>query len=380
MKNNYLFILCFLFSVISSNVFSQEFIEAYYVTHEGDTVSGWIQDKTDVELQSLMEFKGSLTDEVRVFKPQEIVAFGLGDHRSFQNIPVEKSEKEVAHVFGRQIANGKIDLYTWEDLNYSEPCFYLVNRLNNRYIFLLGPGNKLVTDENGFRYVKEGKEYIQLINWVQADSMHIYPIEHQFNYAVKPIQKQIVNYNKSFEKEFAIADFARKITWDYTLKLGAIVYAINPLDQNNLSGLSLKLSLFAQRVNPERNRGFSYLVGISNQYWIYSSADKQVADDLNENYFKDVISLYPIGFSAYMEKGSLTPYFFLAGGVSVIVSSKYMGNKSGADRSKDNYVIVYPGVIMGVGVKKQLGKHQISLELSQTSYPLDLGVHVGYTF
>ncbi len=97
----------------------------YVITHENDTVHGWIDYRTDQMNAMVCNFKITLEDNAQTFFPGQIPGFRYVDDGKFYISRVIKLNKEQRTVFLEYLLQGIMNLYYYEDItdNMGYYCF-----------------------------------------------------------------------------------------------------------------------------------------------------------------------------------------------------------------------------------------------------------------
>src|SRR5690242_11563260 len=102
-----------LFAFFSNYILpAQDFSPGFIVTPEGDTLKGFLLDRTDAELASGVTFKTTKpqTDAVN-YLPPKLTSFGFDNGRIFKRFSVPTTNGDSILVFAKKNLEGKISLY-----------------------------------------------------------------------------------------------------------------------------------------------------------------------------------------------------------------------------------------------------------------------------
>lgn len=109
MKRAAFFALALLFLCLSARA-QEDFREGYIITLEHDTVAGFVNYRGGNTNSKASEFKKSLSDPVKVFKPSDIKGYGFVNDKFYQSITSKESDEEGA-IFVEVLVKGVVSLY-----------------------------------------------------------------------------------------------------------------------------------------------------------------------------------------------------------------------------------------------------------------------------
>ena len=156
---------------------AQDFIPGFIVTLEKDTINGFLRDGTDAELSSQITFQTSKPANDKIDDPQlapaDILSFGFNNGRIFKRFLITNTpaKGDSAHVFAKQVLQGKINLYTYSKPKRDQPDIFLVNNQSGRTVHLREPKQISMTDERGISKTRTSFKHLGLINLVKGDSV-----------------------------------------------------------------------------------------------------------------------------------------------------------------------------------------------------------------
>lgn len=144
-KQNFRFILALLVAFLSFSLHAQKkgYTPGYIITSEGDTVSGWVKDRssgTFLELYSRIRFKHEDALFRKRYSPNEILAYACA-HGVYESVPIREEstfmkfryyvDESNPRLFLRVISQSEqLTYYHWEyiedESNYLDyiPLFY----------------------------------------------------------------------------------------------------------------------------------------------------------------------------------------------------------------------------------------------------------------
>ncbi|MDR0863812.1 MAG: outer membrane beta-barrel protein [Candidatus Symbiothrix sp.] len=152
--------LCFLSTTI---IAQSNYIEGYVITNKLDTVSGWIDFKTDKENFSQCKFKSSKEESTaKTYLPGEIHGYRFKEVGKFyvsHKINIDAVEKEVFLEF---LVNGTMNLYYYSQND--EPYYFFENETGDWVAVTKKPDKRITSYQS-----MEDNQYIGYLNYLFAD-------------------------------------------------------------------------------------------------------------------------------------------------------------------------------------------------------------------
>lgn len=116
MAQRILVIIVFVFSVATSG-WAQRFEPGYIVNNEGDTIHGFVAERSLIRGYTSVEFKATADEIVKTYKPNEIKGFG-GETGTFVSLLI-KVEGLPAQQFAKELLSGPLRLYRHDRATFS---------------------------------------------------------------------------------------------------------------------------------------------------------------------------------------------------------------------------------------------------------------------
>jgi len=139
----YILFILFASTIVSAHAQKKGYSQGYIINLEGETVEGWVKDRssgTFLELYKRLRFKEDGTRGKRKYSPDDILGYGLNDQH-FESVPLYEEtaffkfryyiHEDNARVFLKVISiNDDLSYFHWEyvdsESNYLDytPLFY----------------------------------------------------------------------------------------------------------------------------------------------------------------------------------------------------------------------------------------------------------------
>jgi len=165
---NYFIASAFLLSSILAIHAQSNYSHGYIITSNNDTVTGWIDYRTDKMNAMACKFKQNLTDEEKVYLPGEITGYRFTDAGKFYISKSVTTDDGTPHtVFLEYMLEGIMNLYYYceaSDSNYSE--YYFFENENGELISVTKMPDKVLTEENGKLRKLEDLKYQRLLSYI----------------------------------------------------------------------------------------------------------------------------------------------------------------------------------------------------------------------
>ncbi|MDO1451472.1 outer membrane beta-barrel protein [Rhodocytophaga aerolata] len=143
-----------------------DFRDGYIVTHNGDTLRGFVDNRTETKNARQVGFKSTLSGEVTKYDPTTINAYGLTGDKMYEakTIPVDSTSTQKAFV--ELLVKGKISLYRFKNDGslYIEKDAKPLQALYQTDIKVY---------RNGLPYIQIRKNYIGTLQWYMSDCSQI---------------------------------------------------------------------------------------------------------------------------------------------------------------------------------------------------------------
>lgn len=143
-----------------------DFRHGYIVTHNSDTLRGFVDNRTETKNARQVSFKSTLSGEVVKYDPTTIQAYGLTGDKMYEakTIPLDSTSTEKAFV--ELLVKGKISLYRFKNDGrlYIEKDAKPLQALYQTDIKVY---------RNGLPYIQIRKNYIGTLQWYMADCSQI---------------------------------------------------------------------------------------------------------------------------------------------------------------------------------------------------------------
>ncbi len=370
--------IAFIFMImVNIKAISQTFNPAYVITEDEDSVSGYILDQIDQEIQSKIEFKKKLSDIKSIlYTPKDILGFSFDNGRSFERQTFIQGSDDTIYIFAKRKIQGKINLYVNRTSRIDDQKLFLKNNKKNEVVCISKPKKVVNTRADGTKYSHETKTYLGLLNYIAPDSSNYLKYNNISSYSPKQIIKRIRAYNELFADEYDVSNYSEEKRIRYNVNLGVPTL-------RNINGTELKttfrVAFYRNKSYPERTRKLSYMSGLSYRYTSWLDGD----NNTSEIHF---LTLIPIGFNLHRSKGIIRPYAYFGFGITLFnlsdyVTEKYFneeGIRMDATKREQDYGLL-PGVNIGTGIKIKTGEKFVNLEITPAVINGGIFINIGYT-
>ena len=224
-------ILILLFACIGGIQAQRDYREGYIITHEWDTVYGWVDYRGDIRNSQVCSFKESENGQATDYSPWDIVGYRYNDSKFYisKNVGSDDAPKRV---FLEYLVNGMASLYYYKEDN--------VNK--HYYIENFGQLHELKIDEQvveieGVVRVRKINSYVGVLQatlnvWEMRDEIGKAKLEHS----------SLINIAKNYH-QYTCTDGSECIIYRskhlMALRIGPVVGA-------NLSNLKMMEGVFFQ--------------------------------------------------------------------------------------------------------------------------------------
>lgn len=144
-----------------------DFRDGYYINTNNDTVFGLINYKGNKANAKKCVFRETINSENQIFTPDQIIGFRFINSKYYVSKSVYK-ENETEQLFLEYLLSGIVDLYYYRD-EIGE--HYLVDNGNEKLYELKNEEKEIIISNT--RYIKESKEYINILKAIFKDSPEI---------------------------------------------------------------------------------------------------------------------------------------------------------------------------------------------------------------
>lgn len=146
------------FLFFSVTVLAQDFRPGFIIKLNGDSIPGFIDNRSDKSKTLICHFKPSKKSRVVKYKPTEIKSFGFIDDKYYSSAILSIKGKKKS-VFIEVLVKGKASLYRYLDVFYFE---------KDSMVFLPKSESQIVSVKD-VTYSRPTTKYIGLLNIFLAD-------------------------------------------------------------------------------------------------------------------------------------------------------------------------------------------------------------------
>jgi hypothetical protein len=269
----------------------------YIITNEDDTVYGQI----DFQLESYNAencfFLKANESNPKVYKPGDIKAYSITDDRFYvsEKVKINDIDKEV---FLELLVKGKVNIY------FLAPEYYFIEN-NQNSIHILENTEKIVV-HNGQRYIKDGKEYIGVLNtymqdcpdvWheittLRLDQNNLIKLATDYQNKVCPGEKCII-YSKKQPKNIFRIGLAAGCNYNYIkLKMDPFNYTGSNWAPGIMTGMEFNIYTKGISERLSLSTGFYYSVVKQNFLLYRENFIPYKIDYTSKNYLVDFMINY----------------------------------------------------------------------------------------
>lgn len=277
MKNNSLKSLLLSLALVSIiPVLAQEnYVSGYVLKLNGDTLKGLVDYRNWAKNPNVIRFKSGAANDIREFKPLDIVGFGAKDEiYKSAVVKVDESSKNgiisdspiftfrTDTVFLQTFYQGTKSLYFYKDRN-DQDNFYLYN---NPGYELLEYKKYIKKGADGHEFLKENKRYVgQLLVYLQ-DCQGIDLKLNKIAYTEKSLQSLFEYYYSQKKTETVVKRTNEKFKFEF-----GIVAGVSMIDLRFVSASTvfdpLPKSKFENTLSPVGGLVFNVVIPRNNGKW-----------------------------------------------------------------------------------------------------------------
>ncbi len=180
--------VAFLFLITSTASFAQsDFKAGYVVLLQGDTVSGFLDDRGDVRNAQRATFRASADAEKKSYLPTDITSYQVGSriYRAAQVI----DQGQPQAVFLELINDGNLRLLYWKDSKDKDHLYVQKAEAEPQEL----TNEKKKVKQNGKAYIFYARAYVNTLNALTADCGG--PATESLRYNLKAIASYVGAYN-----------------------------------------------------------------------------------------------------------------------------------------------------------------------------------------
>lgn len=365
MKNNCCF-LVILFLIISHyHVQSQGLSKGYIINLSNDTIPGYIVDRVDRDMGSVIEFKKELNETTLIkYSTADLKGFGFHYGRVFERMSLVDTAKDTVQVFAKLVLDGRIKLFVWHKDVWDNFDLFLFNSDPKRSVHLTESRNKVIKEENGIQYTIEKQYHVGLLKFVKGDSADYLQEEKKIRYSKPGIIENVLKYNEKYKTKYPVSIYKaqKKVFYDISFGIPMV---------NAPEGINFRLAFYRNKFTSDKNRVVSYMYGVSYRY----------QSDKNDNYneIRQILSIIPVGFNFHTYSGIIRPYIYCGLGLSLFVDSNYQIEDNQSQGTKWQ-VFVLPAFNIGIGAKIKIASKFILVEVTPMDMPKALSINFGFSF
>ncbi len=277
----------------------RDYRKGYIVTHEQDTIYGWIDYRGDVRNAKVCSFKRTDTDKATEYSPSDIMAYRYIDSKYYvsRNISDDDAPKQV---FLEYLVNGVANLYYYRDENTNE--HYYIEKDNNIKELKV---EKREVRVDGKTQVKTINSYVGVLKamlnvWDMGDEIDKAKLEHE----------SLINIAKDYH-HYACTDGSECVV--YEKKKPLVAMRIGPVVGADLSMINMKSQdVEGYDFDPSTN----FMIGANLNFFM---------PRLNEKIFLQLQAVYTryYFFSAYQASHKATDVHFKSNALQIGAAVKY---------------------------------------------------------
>lgn len=371
MKKFYYFLLLFS-TLLSQTIQAQTWMKGYMVNLNKDTIQGLINDKTDRDLGSELEFKEQIKDKlVQHYSTEDLLGFGFNYGRIFERIVFTDTLNDTIKVFAKRILEGRIRMFVWRKNSRTDFDVFLFNCSPERSVHLTEPIKKVISEENGVQQTIYKINHVGLLHYVKDDTSSQQGKETKIPFTERKIIQNVLQYNQVYQEQYPISIYKEKKKYFFDITVG-MPFIGGP-------GTSFRVAFYANRFSPEKNRHLSFFAGASYRFGRSNTKVESVGQDESLNYQQQWISFIPVGLNIHTAAKVIRPYFYAGLGVSVLANSNYEMVDNGNLGTVMDFLFL-PALNIGVGVKIKVGSQFIAIEITPTGNYGGVFANLGYSF
>ena len=218
-------IIAFLLFMGSSIWAQRDFRKGYIITHEQDTIYGWIDYRGDIRNSKVCSFKKAENDQTTDYSPSDIAAYRFIDSKFYvsRNIGSGDAPKQV---FLEYLVNGMAKLYYYRDENTSDN-YYIENE--GHFIELKIDEKEVEVD--GKTHIKTVKTYVGVLKAL----LNVWEMSSEIDNA-KLTHSSLIDIARDYH-QYACTDGSKCIIYEKKKPLMAL--RIAPVVGTDLSMLKL---------------------------------------------------------------------------------------------------------------------------------------------
>jgi uncharacterized protein YfkK (UPF0435 family) len=386
------------------------FKPGYIITNQQDTVTGWINFRTDQINQKQCEFKPDLKLAVKIYLPEDIAGYRFKDEGKYYVSREINLNETPQKVFLEFLVKGIMNLYYYtNEIDY----YFFENQDGKMEIISQKPEQVVKTGvrEDGKRIIRKDMRYVGQIRYLFRDYQPIVQKANRLNFDQKSMMSVVEEYHNDVctTGESCIIfrntrpdDFGWRVKFSVYTGLQLSNYAFNKnigtptklryatFTQSNVSHI---LGLQANLINPRRSKSFSTQLDVS-----FSQFKGDMPDEISRkvNWIKNgVINPAAIKATSYEALASSfrlgVKYAYPKHKLSPIVEAGvvYTNLKEDQDILRHNYY----GYYLALGANYNIKSHAIFILFVYDNYLSTDGlqeysrdkismphVKIGYTF
>lgn len=344
MKNLVLLLFVMLsLPVTAQNIFSP----GYIITAEGDTLRGFILEKSDAEMSRSLIFKTSEDAEIQKYSVRSITGFGFDSGREFERrivLPKPGKNEDTTYIFAKNILRGQTDVFLGRHIQKRNPGIFLHNNSNNTSIQVYKSRGALDLEE----FLK--------IFYNNTDSLSN---PQGVRFSKKKLVKTIAAANRAQNMNFPDSVYRENIENEWIFLAGI------PIDYSK-TAIHFRGAVYFSRTRTERTPKFSSLFGIIYHHWERKNMEIPGTQQYGEMNTKwQMINLMPVGIRFQGNSGNFRPYGYIGAGVALLRETD-VSMEGIADTGDEVSWRFLPTLNSGIGVKTRIGNYFLITELTPT--------------
>ena len=214
MKNLYLFFISGLLLYSGIGYGQKDYKPGYIITNNNDTVSGFINLKSNYTNSRQCEFKKNIDQDPHTYLPFDIKGYRIENYKYYISKKVTLNDT-TKKVFLEYLVNGIVDLYYLKELT-SE--YYFIEKDSTLYL-LSNDKEEITKKEKVFNYAglseeyrtysRNSNQYIGILTYLFLDSPGISKDISRTEFSYKPLIKITKEYHNSVCKDYECIDYSK---------------------------------------------------------------------------------------------------------------------------------------------------------------------------
>jgi len=342
----------FLLLILTLEFYAQEkYKPGYVVTNKNDTLSGFIDLRSDIDNGKFCVWRDSKDNVSKIFTPLDILEYGIEDY-NYYIVKLVSLNGNNKKIFLEKLFIGCVKLYYFQ--NDIQELYYLEK---DSVLYELSNVTDTIVDENGTQLIRESNQYRKVLRYLFKDSPEIankitytkYK-QNSLIYLVKEYHKNICNkddyldYSKLKDKTIFIEPYIGiNNTWLFK-------------NQKRLGDLRPYLGANIRFISDDRSRLLDFLAGLG--FSSYEFEWSYISDFNGELYHRNLkLNSFhlPLTLEYSFSTKKIIPFVYISyDNVLLINQTASYVSSSGFSNSENLNVFYNLGFASGLGAKYNL--------------------------